>query len=135
MHHSIVRSAQSQVDELEAAKARIRALEHQLRKMGVEPTTEHAYAEAGVGNGIDQPAARSFVSGNNQITIQPGPGSQQAAAMTAGVTETVVRKRQQNGQPQKQTAAQKAQPQTASAGGATVVDDARLRMSLLELDK
>ena len=134
MHHSIVRSTQSQADELEAAKARIRALEKQLRVMGVEPTTEHAYAEPSVGQ-AQGGEVRNFTSGNNQITIQPGPGSQQAAAMTTGVTETVVRKRQQNGQPQKQTAAQKAQPQTASAGGATVVDDARLRMSLLELDK
>ena len=129
MHHSIVRSAQSQADELESARARIRALESQLRRIGVEPTTEAAIAEAS--SGADQPAARSFTSGNNQITIQPGPGSSQAAAMTAGMTETAVRKKQNGGQGK----AKEAAPATQSVGGTAVVDDARLRMSLLELDK
>lgn len=130
MHCTIVRSTQSQADELEAAKARIKALEKQLRVIGVEPTTEHAYAEptAGVIGG----ESRSFTSGNNQITIQPGPGSTQAAALTAGVTETAVRRKNGNAPaPQKST---KAQPQPAESG-VKVVDDARLRMSLLELDK
>ena len=124
MHCTIVRSAQSPADELEAAKARIKALEKQLRVIGVEPTTEHAYAEptAGAIGG----ESRSFTSGNNQITIQPGPGSSQAAALTSGVTETAVRKRGGGQAPQKQAAAQPAE-------GAKVVDDARLRASLIEL--
>ena len=133
MHCTIVRSAQSQADELEAAKARIRALEKQLRVMGVEPTEEHAYAEPSVGQ--VQGEARSFTSGNNQITIQPGPGSTQAAALTSGMTETAVRKKQQGAQgPQQKQKQSQAQPADSGVKVQTV-DDARLRMSLLELDK
>jgi hypothetical protein len=125
MHCTIVRSAQSQADELEAAKARIRALEKQLRVMGVEPTTEHAYAEPTAGTIGGE--TRDFTVGNNQIRIQPGPGSSQAAALTAGVTETAVRRKSGNQAPQKQSAA------TQPADGTKVVDDARLRASLIEL--
>jgi hypothetical protein len=125
MHCQIVRSAQSQADELESAKARIKALEKQLRVIGVEPTTEHAFTEPTAGTIGGE--SRSFTSGNNQITIQPGPGSTQAAALTSGMTETAVRKKQQGGQPQKQAT------HAQSTDDARVVDDARLRASLIEL--
>ena len=120
MHHTIVRSAQSQADELEAAKARIRALEAQLRRIGVEPTTEAAYVEPSTATQA-QGQARSFQAGNNHVTIQPGAGSSHAAAITAGATETKVRNKGK---------AVPTQPEPTKT-----VDDARLRMSLLELDK
>jgi hypothetical protein len=126
MHVQIIQSQQAQADELDRARRRVTALEAQLRELGVEPTTESAYAPT------EAAAARDFTHGNTHVSIRPGASAAPAATgpVTAAAKTQVGPPRQVKPQTQggPQVVAQKATKPVI------VADDAETRFALLELD-
>jgi hypothetical protein len=88
VHHSIVKSQQAEVEELESAKRRAEALEKQLRDLGVEPKVA-AVAVAKAPADATQMAVREFRMDNGarrvQIMATNGPaGSLGSGSMGPG---------------------------------------------------
>lgn len=131
-HVQIVKSAQAQADEVDTMRRRIRALEAQLRDLGVEPTTEHMIAQAS-----EAAPARDFTHGNTHVSIRPaagagaGPG---VAAIAAATQAGPARKVAPQAKAQAQTQAQQPQAQTIGGKKVEIADDASVRMALLEID-